>query len=316
MAKERVLITGGAGYLGSVLTKRLLDHDYAVTCVDNLMYGQKSPMLHVHDRNYAFVRGDVRDRDLMGGLVSRVDSVIPLAAIVGMPACKRIPREAKEINHDAVVMLNELRGSNQKMVFPNTNSGYGIGTGEKYCTEETPLNPISLYGITKCQAEAHLLRDEEKDAVTLRLATVFGVSPRMRTDLLVNNFVLNAMREGNLVLYEKDFKRNFVHVQDVARGFEHCLEKFDGMKNKPHNLGLDDANISKLELAKKIKQHIPGLIILDAPLAEDPDKRDYVVSNERIKRTGFVPLVSLDDGIAELIRGFEILLADNPYGNV
>ncbi|MCH8945310.1 MAG: NAD(P)-dependent oxidoreductase [Nanoarchaeota archaeon] len=315
MTREKVLITGGSGYLGSVITGHLLEKGYAVTCLDNLSLNQKSLLIYTSNSNFNFIYGDSRDGELLKKIIPDFDVIIPLAAIVGMPACKEHPLDAKTINYDSIVLINEIRSPNQKIIFPNTNSGYGIGTKEQYCTEETPLNPISLYGKTKCDAEKYLL-DHEKDAVTLRLATVFGISPRMRTDLMVNDFVLRAVREGVIILFEKDFKRNFVHVRDVARCFEYCIQNYDSMKNKPYNLGLDEANISKLELAKLIKKHISNFEIIEKEIGEDPDKRDYIVSNKRLEEVGFKAEISLNEGIKELIKAYSILIKNDPYQNV
>lgn len=312
---ESVLITGGSGYIGSVLSEHLLDRGYEITCLDNLMYGQKSLIHLVSHPSFNFIFGDVRDTHLLEDIVPKHDVLIPLAAIVGMPACDRKPEEAKRINRDAILELDRIRSKDQKVIFPNTNSGYGTTTGETYCSEESPLNPISLYGKTKVDAEKALL-ESEKDAITFRLATVFGISPRMRTDLLVNDFVLRAMRDGCIVLYEAGFKRNYIHLKDVARSFEHAIVNFDPMKNLPYNVGLEGANLSKLELAERIKLQIPKFEIMTGGSGKDPDKRNYVVSNERILSTGFYPVVSLDEGISELIKGYQILLKNQPYENV
>jgi len=315
MVKEKVLITGGSGYLGSVLTGYLLDKGYKVTCLDNLSYGQETLLSYSNNPDFSFIYGDARNIELLEKIVPEFDVIIPLAAIVGMPACNLNPEGARTINRAAIFLINEIRRPDQKVIYPNTNSGYGTKSGEVYCTEETPLEPISLYGTTKCEAETHLL-EGEKDAVTLRLATVFGTSPRMRTDLLVNDFVLKAIRDGYIILYEKDFKRNFIHIKDVARCFIHCIENYESMKNKAYNVGLDSANISKLELAEKIKQYFPKFEIICKDIGEDPDKRNYIVSNQRILDTGFRPIFSLDYGIKELKKGYDILLRNNPYQNV
>jgi nucleoside-diphosphate-sugar epimerase len=314
MTKENVLITGGAGYIGSILTGQLLDQGYRVTCLDNLMYAQKSPLIYVGDPNFEFIYGDSRDEGLLKKTISKNDVIIPLAALVGMPLCRNRPRDATEINLDAIITLNNLRNENQILIYPNTNSGYGANTGELYCTEETPLEPISIYGETKVKAEQHLL-DSKKPAITLRLATVFGFSPRMRLDLLVNDFVYQAVAVKGIGLFEGDFKRNYIHIRDVSRAFLHSIENFDVMKNEPYNVGIDDANLSKRELALKIKQYIPELSIYDIE-GKDPDKRNYIVSNEKIGRTGFESKFSLDDGIKELIKGYEILLKNNPLKNI
>jgi len=315
MSKEKVLITGGAGYIGSVLTDHLLNKNYKVTCLDNLKYGQKSLFNFANNPNFEFIYEDSRDGKLIESIVSNFDTIIPLAAIVGMPACESNPKDARSTNLEAITMLNEIRDSKQKLIYPNTNSGYGAKTKEVYCTEETPLEPISLYGKLKCQAE-ELLLGRSKDAISLRLATVFGISPRMRTDLLVNDFTLKSMRDGYVILYECDFKRNYIHVKDVARAFEHCIENYDSMKNEAYNVGLSEANLSKLELAEKIKKYIPKFKITCDEIGEDPDKRDYIVSNEKIEKTGFSPKFSLDDGIKELIKGYNILLKNDPYRNI
>ena len=292
MNKERVLVTGGAGYIGSILTEHLLDEDYKVTCLDNLMYGQKSLLNYIYIPNFDFIYGDVRNESLMKEIVPKFDVLLPLAAIVGVPACKKNPFDSESINRDVISMLNEIRGVQQKVIFPTTNSGYGTKNVEIYCTEDTPLEPISLYGKTKVEAEKILL-ESEKPAITLRLATVFGFSPRMRRDLLVNDFVYQAITTNCLKIYEKDFKRNYIHVRDVW---------------------LDDANLSKEELALKIKEYIPSLSIYEGE-GEDIDKRNYIVSNEKIKKTGFKPTYSLDDGIKELIKGYEIILKTNRFRN-
>lgn len=315
MKKEKILITGGAGYLGSVLIGHLLDKRHKVTCLDNLMYYEKSSIIYAPHPNFEFVYGDSRDNELLKKIVPKFDTIIPLAAIVGMPACDLNPIEAKSTNLNAIVSLNEIRSNDQKIIYPNTNSGYGATSGEVYCTEETPMEPISLYGKLKCEAEKTLL-EQNKDAITLRLATVFGISPRMRTDLLVNDFVLKAMRDGTVVVYEGDSKRNYIHIKDVARCFEHCIENYNLMRNKCFNVGLENSNLSKIELAEKIKGYIPKFEIIRAEIGEDPDKRNYIVSNQRLLKTGFKPIFSLDDGIKELIKGYSILLKKNPYQNI
>lgn len=318
MQKQRVLITGGAGYLGSVITGHFLQQGFSVTCLDDLRYGQNSLFQYAPHPDFLFIYGDVRNKELLQKILSEFDIIIPLAAIVGMPACNAKPLDAKSINYEAIVLLNELRSPRQKLIYPTTNSGYGAKTGEMFCTEETPLEPISLYGKTKSDAEAYLLASGKagKEVITLRLATVFGTSPRMRTDLLVNDFVYKAMVDGYVVLYEAHFKRNYVHIRDVARCFEHCILNFDTMKNTMYNVGLEDANLSKLELAQKIKQHIPKFEIIPMEIGEDPDKRNYIVSNKKIMAMGFTPKYSLDEGIRELMKGYAIMLKNNPTKNV
>ena len=302
---ESVLVTGAAGYIGSILCEHLLDAGYRVTAVDNLMYGQHSLFHLCANPRFEFVYGDVRDEGLMRRLVKGADVLIPLAAIVGAPACDRDPWLARSVNLEAVRLLNRLRSPSQLVIFPNTNSGYGIKSGDVYCTEDTPLEPISLYGQTKVQAEAELL--DSPNVITLRLATVFGMSPRMRLDLLVNQFVYAAVTDGYIVIYEKDFKRNYIHIRDVADCFIHCIEHADQMVGRPYNVGLDAANLSKEELALKIKEYVPNFYIHFAPVGSDPDKRNYIVSNQRLREAGFEARRSLDEGIQELIKGYRMM---------
>lgn len=296
---KNILITGGAGYLGSVATGRLLERGYRVTVLDNLLYGQTSLLGYCSHPAFEFVRGDVRDEALLREVVAKNDAIIPLAAIVGMKACLNDPVMARAVNLEAIQALNKIRSADQIVVSPCTNSGYGTKTGDVYCTEETPLEPISVYGETKVQAEQELLGT--KNALSLRLATVFGPSPRMRMDLLVNDFVNRAIHDGFLVIYEKDFKRNYLHVEDVARAFLFCLENFDSLKGEAYNVGLNEANLSKAELAETIKRHVPKLYIHYAEVGTDPDKRNYIVSNDKIKARGFEATHGLDEGIQQLI---------------
>lgn len=301
----RILITGGAGYVGSVLTERALAAGHHVTVLDNLMYRQRSLLPFCHQSEFEFVFGDARDEATVKPLLARSDVLIPLAALVGAPLCDRDPRAARSTNLEAVQMLNRLRSPQQRVIYPNTNSGYGVQTGESFCTEETPLTPISLYGVTKVEAEQELLQSE--NVVTFRLATVFGVSYRMRLDLLVNDFVHTALTQRALVLFEKDFKRNYVHIRDVADGFLFALENFERMRGRCYNLGLDDANLSKLELAQLIQRFVPQLNIYEGALGEDPDKRNYVVSNQRLREAGFEARRGLEQGIQELLMGYKFL---------
>ena len=309
----RVLVTGGAGYLGSVLVGHLLRRGYQVTVVDNLLYRQAGLLQYCCESGFDFVRGDVRDQSLMRKLIADHDILVPLAALVGMPACARDPVAATSVNLDAVLMLNRLRSREQRVVFPCTNSGYGAKSGEMYCTEETPLEPISLYGTTKVDAEKALL--DSPNTVTLRLATVFGVSARMRLDLLVNDFTYRAVTDRYLVLYEKDFKRNYLHIEDVAGAFCHALEHFDEMEGEPYNVRLDAANLSKEQLALKIKAFVPQLLIQAAAIGTDPDQRNYVVSNEKIKKKGFEASHTLEEGIQQLLTCFR-MLPPGPFANV
>ncbi len=302
---QRVLVTGGLGYLGSIACEHLLAAGYQVTALDNLMYGAGQGVYHLcANPDFDFIKGDVRDESIMRAALKDTDAIVHLAGVVGAGACDRDPVLAKAVNFESVKLLNRLRSASQFVVYPNTNSGYGATSGESFCTEESPLEPISLYGRTKCDAERHLL--DSPNAVTLRLATVFGFSPRMRLDLLVNHFVHAALKDGYLVLFEKDFKRNFVHVRDVADCFLYAIANGKQMAGRPYNLGLDSANLSKEELAFAVKKHVPRFYIHFAPIGEDPDKRNYIVSSARLREAGFEARRSLDAGIRELIKGYRM----------
>jgi nucleoside-diphosphate-sugar epimerase len=309
----KVLVTGGAGYLGSVLCATLLDRGHEVTVLDNLLYGQHGLFHLCADPRFDFVRGDARDKAVLEGLLAKADAIVPLAAIVGAPACDRDPALARSVNLEAILLLDALRSPRQLVVYPTTNSGYGTRSGTVHCTEDTPLEPISLYGRTKADAETALL--QRPNVITLRLATVFGMSPRMRLDLLVNDFVYRAVTDGHIIIFEKDFKRNFIHIRDVADAFVHCLAHGERMAGRCYNAGLDEANISKEELALKIKEHVPGFHIHFSAVGSDPDKRNYVVSNQRLREAGFAARRSLDEGIRELIKGYR-LIGRGAFGNV
>lgn len=301
----KVLVTGGAGYLGSILCEHLLDAGYQVTVLDALNFAQQ-PHFHLcANPNYEFVFGDVRNEALLKKLVSKADVVIPLAAVVGAPACDRDPWFTKAVNFDAIKLINRMRSPEQFLIYPMTNSGYGIQGAEAMCTEESPLKPISLYGTTKVDGEKEVL--STKNSVSLRLATVFGMSPRMRVDLLVNHFTYLAFSEGFLVVFEKDFKRNFVHVRDVADCMIHCIQNSKKMTGRPYNVGLDSANMSKEELAMRVKEQMPNFFVHFAEVGSDPDKRDYIVSNQRLREAGFEAKRSIDDGIRELLKGFQMM---------
>jgi nucleoside-diphosphate-sugar epimerase len=303
---ERVLVTGGLGYLGSIVCEHLLHAGFAVTALDNVLYGTgEQGLFHLcSNPAFDFVKGDVRDEALMRIALKGADVVIHLAAIVGAAACDRDPALATAVNLESVLLLNRLRSPRQLVLYPNTNSGYGITSGETFCTEDSPLRPISLYGRTKVEAERVLLGSP--NAITFRLATVFGMSPRMRLDLLVNHFVYAACKDGYLVLFEKDFKRNFVHVRDVADGMLHAIAHAGRMTGRAYNLGLDSANLSKGELARKIQDHVPNFYVHVAPIGQDPDRRNYIVSSARLRAAGFEARRSLDDGIRELLKGYRM----------
>jgi nucleoside-diphosphate-sugar epimerase len=310
---KTILVTGAAGYIGSVLTPELLKCGHKVIAVDNFMYGQSSLLDVCHDENLTIVRGDVRDETLLKKLLAKADVIMPLACLVGAPVCQQKPVEARTINLDAVKMLLDASSPSQVFVSPTTNSGYGIGQEGIYCTEETPLNPVSLYGILKVELEDALLASGR--AVSLRLATAFGVSPRMRLDLLVNDFTYRAVTDRFVVLFEAHFKRNYIHVRDVAAAFLHAMNNFESMKGQAYNVGLSDANLSKLELCEEIRKQVPEFHILESAVGQDPDKRNYIVSNEKIEKTGFQPRVSLQKGIAELIKGYQVVRR-NAFSNV
>jgi nucleoside-diphosphate-sugar epimerase len=303
---ERVLVTGGLGYIGSILCEHLLAAGYEVTALDNLMYGAgQQGLFHLcADPAFDFVKGDVRDDAVMRAALKSADVVVHLAAVVGAAACDRDPALATSVNLESVRLLNRLRSPNQLVVYPNTNSGYGATSGLAFCTEDTPLEPISLYGRTKVDAERELLGSP--NAVAFRLATVFGFSPRMRLDLLVNHFVYAAVKDGYLVLFEKDFKRNFVHVRDVADAMLYAITNSPRMVGNVYNFGLDSANLSKEELALAVKRHVPHFYLHFAPIGQDPDKRNYVVSSGKLKAAGCEARRSLDDGIRELIKGYRM----------
>lgn len=309
----KILITGGAGYIGSVLTPHLLAEGHDVTVLDNFMFGQNSLAECCKYDGFQVVRGDCRDEAIVKPLLAKADAVIPLAALVGAPMCKADTIAARTINQEAVEMICRLASKQQWVLMPVTNSGYGIGEKGKFCTEETPLRPISLYGTTKVAAEEAVLARE--NSLTFRLATVFGMSARMRVDLLVNDFVHRAVTDRAVLIFEGHFKRNFVHIQDVARVFSFALNNFERVKSRPYNVGLEEANLSKIELCAVIKKQIPGFVYVEAPIGEDPDKRDYIVSNQRLLSTGFATEWGLDRGIRELIKGYTIL-RNSRYSNV
>jgi nucleoside-diphosphate-sugar epimerase len=309
---ERILVTGGAGYLGSILCGRLLEAGHRVTVLDNLRSGGAGLFHLCAEGNLDFVRGDARDEGALQPLLRGADVVIPLAAVVGAPACDRDPWAARSVNLDAIRTLDRLRGRDQLVVFPTTNSGYGTRSGEVACTEDTPLEPVSLYGRTKAEAEAGLL--ESGNAITLRLATVFGMSPRMRLDLMVNHFVHAAVTDGCILLFEKDFRRNFVHIRDVADCFVHCIRRSSRMTGRAYNVGLDSANLTKEQLAAKVREAVPSFRILHSDTGADPDRRDYVVSNQRLRESGFEAKRSLEEGIAELVKGCR-MIGPGPFRN-
>jgi nucleoside-diphosphate-sugar epimerase len=315
MALKRlnILITGGGGYLGSILAPALLGEGHAVRVLDSFMFGQNSLMESCGNPLFEVILGDCRNEKTLRAALVGIDVVVPLAALVGAPLCARDESGAVSTNQGAIELLCHLASPEQKIIYPTTNSGYGIGEKGKFCTEETPLRPLSLYGVTKVKAEEAVL--QRGNSLTFRLATVFGAAPRMRIDLLVNDFVYRALHDRALLIFEGHFKRNFIHIRDVARAFIHAIENFELMQGRAYNVGLEDANLSKLELCAKIKEHLPSFTYVEAPIGEDPDKRDYIVSNQRIIQSGFLPEWDLDRGIKELIKAFTIL-RQSKYANI
>ena len=311
---QHILVTGGVGYLGSILVPTLLDRGFSVTVIDNLMFRQTSLAAVCAHPHFSLVPGDVRSIETMRPLLKQADIIIPLAAYVGAPLCDREPAAATATILDAFTdMLAEV-SRDQWILMPVTNSGYGVGEAGKHCTEETPIRPVSLYGRLKLEAERRLLERHEA-AISFRLATVFGMSPRMRLDLLVNDFTYRACVDRYIVLFEGHFKRNFLHVRDAGRAFLHGIDQWDSMKGQIYNVGLSDANLSKVELCERIQRHVPAFVYLESNVGTDPDKRDYIVSNDKIEATGYRTGFSLDDGIRELIKGCA-MLRGGPYANV
>ena len=310
---QHTLITGGAGYLGSIMTPHLLGLGHEVTVLDNFMFRQNSLADCCQYESFNIVRGDCRDAEVVKPLLKDADIIIPLAALVGAPLCKDDKSAAESVNHGAVKLICDEASADQRIIMPITNSGYGVGEAGKFCTEETPLRPITLYGRTKVAAEeAVLARD---NSISFRLAPVFGMAPRMRLDLLVTDFVYRAVNDRALLIFEGHFKRNYIHVRDIARVFEHAIDNFDSMNGQPYNAGLEEANLSKLELCAKLQEHLPKFVYGEAEVGEDPDKRDYIVSNQRLLSTGFKTEWDLDRGIRELIKGYTII-RNTIYSNV
>ena len=308
----KILITGGAGYIGSILAPELINKNFKVTVLDNFMFKQSSLNHLCFHKNFNIINGDIRDSLLMQKLLRNHDLILPLAAIVGAPLCNKDPYSAQSINHDAIIDMIKNSSKNQMIIMPTTNSAYGTGDKNNYCDEKSPLNPISKYAIDKVEIEKILMSRE--NSISYRLATVFGMSPRMRIDLLVNDFTYRAYHDSAMIIFEGHFKRNFIHVRDVVRGFVHAIENFDKMKTQIYNVGLSDANLSKLELCGEIKKHLPNFTYVEEKLKKDPDQRNYIVSNEKIESTGFSPKHSLSDGIEELIKGYA-MLKNQSFGN-
>lgn len=310
---KNILVTGGAGYLGSTMVPDLLAAGHKVTVLDNFMFDQVSLNHVCNNPNFNIVKGDIRIESVMAPLLKKADIVIPLAALVGAPLCNLDPVGATTINHDAITLMIKLLSKDQMVLMPTTNSAYGTGDENNFCTEESPLRPISQYAIEKVAIEKELMQRE--NAISFRLATVFGMSPRMRIDLLVNDFTYRAVKDRFVVLFESSFKRNYVHVRDVSRAFQHAINNFDAMKGQIYNVGLSEANVSKKELCQAIQKLVPDFVFLEAPVGKDPDQRNYIVSNEKIEKTGYKTSMSLEAGIAELIKGYT-MIQNTRYGNI
>jgi len=308
-----ILVTGGAGYIGSILVPDLLSQGHTVTVLDNFMFKQASLNHICAHKNFHVVNGDIRKEEIIKPLLKQADVVIPLAALVGAPLCNKDDIAASTTNYHAIGMMLQNVHKSQIILMPTTNSAYGSGGDNNFCTEETPLNPISSYAIAKVAVEQELMKHE--NAVSFRLATVFGMSPRMRTDLLVNDLTYRAVYDGSVVLFESHFKRNYIHVRDISRVFTHAINNIDKMKGQIYNVGLSTANVSKMELCEKIKEYIPHFSIMEAAIRKDPDQRNYIVSNAKLEATGFQTQFTLDDGITELIKGYQ-MIKNSIYGNV
>jgi nucleoside-diphosphate-sugar epimerase len=308
----KILVTGGSGYIGSILVPELINLGHEVTVVDNFMYKQSSLNHLCVFENFNIINGDIRNQNLMKSLISSKDIIIPLAAIVGAPLCNKDPYSAQSINYDAIVNMIKLVSKNQIILMPTTNSAYGTGDQNNFCDENSKLNPISKYAIDKVEIEKKLMNRE--NSISYRLATVFGMSPRMRIDLLVNDFTYRAVHDSSLIIYEGHFKRNYIHIRDVVAAFIHSINNIQTMKGQIYNVGLSDANLSKIELCEEIKKHLSNFVYVEEKYKKDPDQRNYIVSNKKIEKTGFKPKYSISDGIKELIKGYKMIKNQN-FGN-
>lgn len=309
----KILVTGGSGYLGSIMVGYLLEAGHSVTVIDNFMFGEATLNHFCHHKNFTVVNGDVRVENTIKPLIKNADVIIPLAALVGAPLCNKDPIAAKTTNNDAVMLMLKLISNDQWILMPTTNSAYGSGDKNNFCTEDSPLKPISSYAIEKVEVEKALM--QRQNSISFRLATVFGMSPRMRIDLLVNDFTHRAVNDKAVILFESHFKRNYIHVRDVSKAFLHGLENFDSMKSNIYNVGLSTANVSKLELCKEIAKHVEGFVYVENNIGKDPDQRNYIVSNEKLEATGWKPDFDLSSGISELVKGFT-MIKNRRYGNV
>ena len=299
---KRILVTGGAGYIGSKLVTKLLDLNFKVTVLDSLKYTSSSINHLFNNKNFYFYKGDVRDKKLLKKLVNKNEYIIPLAGLVGAPLCEKNKKEATAVNLNSIKYLTKIIKKKNKLIYLTTNSGYGVGSKTKYCDEQTTLNPISLYGRTKVEAEKAVMK--KNNVIAFRLATVFGYSYRMRTDLLVNNFVFKSIKDKKLTLYEPHFRRNYIHINDVVEAIVYSISNFAHLKSNVYNLGLSSANLTKLMLVKKIKKKLKYLKVKIIKNKKDPDQRDYFVSNKKIEKKGFKAKISLEEGISELLQIF------------
>ena len=311
MEKKKILITGAAGYIGSMLTTKLVELGYNILAVDILKYDDNSLSHLFYFKNFNFIKADITKKNVIKKIIKNCEYIIPLAGLVGAPLCNKYKKEAINVNLKSIEVLLKYKKKNQKIIYPTTNSGYGIGEKNKFCNESSILKPLSLYGLTKAAAEKKIL--ENKNVITFRLATVFGYSYRMRTDLMVNNFVENAVKTKNLRIFEPHFRRNFIHIRDVVSAFVFAIKNFNKLKGETYNLGLSSANITKLELAKLIKKEIKIVNIKILKNRKDPDKRDYFVSNKKIEKKGFKAKINLKEGIKELKQLF--LITKKNYKN-
>ena len=309
----KILITGGAGYIGSVLVPMLLNQDHEIVVIDNFMYGQTPLLDCCINSNLKIIRGDVRDQELLSSELKKTDAVLPLACLTGAPICEKDPEGAKQINFEAVKFLADKKSKDQFLIFPCTNSGYGVGEDGIFCDENTPMRPVSRYGKLKVELEDYLL--QKGDCLTFRFATVFGISPRMRLDLLVNDFTYRAITDKTLVLFEAHFKRNYLHVRDASNVFIHALKNYSSMVGEPFNVGLSDANLSKKELCETIQEVVSDFKFIISEIGKDPDQRNYVISNDKIEKYGFSTSVTLKTGIEELVKGFQVIRR-NHFSNI
>ncbi len=309
---NKILVTGGAGYIGSILVPELLKLGHEVTVVDNFMFRQTSLNHCCRFSNFNIVNGDIRHTEFIRPYYEAAEVVIPLAAYVGAPLCMKDQTGAHTVNYDAIISMLGMLRDDQKVLMPTTNSAYGSGNDDNFCDENSPLKPISKYAVDKVAIEKELMK--RRNSISFRLATVFGMAPKMRIDLLVNDFVYRAVYDRFIVLFEGHFKRNYIHVTDVAQVFIHGINNFESMHGHIYNVGLSEANVSKAELCNLIKKHIPEFVVMEAPLAVDPDQRNYIVSNVKIESTGWRPRIGLDAGILELIKGYT-MIKNTRFGN-